>query len=128
MVAFAKNDEKPQEMRAYMYKLVDGEVQNKICTINEAELAHADGWRMTPIEFHPDETIRNDEAMQHAAGMYCRDWNMQLNLHLLTDKHQVVGLAERCLKKKMNPKMSKNAMKREFERIAKKMGVWMGDE
>ena len=128
MYGFTKGKERPQEMRAYMYKRVDGEIQKQVVTIDDGQSMHTMGWRMCPIEFHEDEKIRESPDYQHAAGAYCRDWNMQLNLHLLTAKHQVVGLAERCLNLKMSPKMGKDAMKRKFEQVARKLGVWQGDE
>ena len=126
MVALA--NERPQTMRAYMYKKVDEEIHKQVVTIDDAPDMQAMGWRMCPIEFHEDESIRENQSYQHAAGAYCRDFNMQLNLHLLTEKHQVIGLAERCLQYTMPPKMSKGAMKRKFEQMARKMGVWQGDE
>ena len=111
-----------------MYKKVEDEIQKRIVTIDEAPDMQVMGWRMNPIEFHEDEAYREDKSAQHAAGAYCRDFNMQLNLHMLTAKHQVVDLANRCLQYKMSNKMSKGAMKRKFEQLARKAGVWMGDE
>lgn len=129
MVAFAKAPERPQIMRAYMYKKVGDEILQEVFTVEDAEEKFAlEGWKMMPIEWHPDDKFRDNEQAQEAVANYCRDWNMQLNLHLLTEKHQVVGLAKRCLKLDLNPKMSKGAMTRKFEKVARKMGVWMGGE
>ena len=112
-----------------MWNRIAGEIESRIFDIADAPDAKEDGWRMCPIEFHADPKTRNDPNSIEMANNYCRDWNMQLNLHLLTAKHQIVDLANRCLSgRKMNPKMGIGAMRRDFERVARKMGVWMGDE
>ncbi len=126
MVALAK--ERSSEPRVRMWKRIAGELEERIFDIGDAPDAKADGWRMTPIEFHENPKVRTCRQSIEMANNYCRDWNMQLNLHLLTAKHQIVDLSRRCLRHKMNPKMGKGAMRRDFERIARKMGVWMGDE
>ena len=116
------------EPRVRMWNKIEDEIESRIVTINEAPDMQTMGWRMCPIEFHDDPKVRDDRNSIEMANNYCRDWNMQLNLHLLTAKHQIVDLAKRCIQRKMNPKMSRGAMRRDFERVARKMGVWMGDE
>jgi len=118
-----------------MYRMDPGGIDTRVFAMEEAESADKDGWKLSFGELKKPEELGSNEAeilnSKNAIANYCRDWNMHLNLHLLRGKigkKNILGLYERQLKTRPNMKMSLDAMKRDFERKARKVGIWMGDE
>lgn len=125
MVAFP--EEKPDIPRIYVFKPdAKGEMQSMIVDVHTAvELCKEQGYELTPYAFTPEEE-RNEEVEIIANG-FCQDLNKQLNLHLEQDKTEIVKFSRRFLNYSPNPKMSRKAMVRKVDQIARKQGKYYAD-
>jgi len=121
-------DSKPDVHRVYMYRRKEGSQETESVIVDIHTAAHSlqrQGWELTPYNFLPEES-RTHQA-EIVINELCQCFNGLLNMHLEKSKREVARLFERFLNYSPNPKMSRRAMVRKVERVARKQGKWSED-
>ena len=89
-----------KDYRTYMYKRINGEMQAKICTSEQAVAKFNHGWRASPAEFSDDKKLREHPDFIAMADDMAQIQNTLLNLEQMTDRQALTEFAEGFMRMK----------------------------
>lgn len=117
-------ENKSKTYLCYVYKRVDGEMQSKKVGIDDAvALIEVDGWRLSPAEFHKDESLTKDPAFHALCDDISKDRNMIANIESIEDPAAIEELLERLFGRKVRSDMKIQKMRKLVIKLAKEKGV-----